>query len=54
MIYIVTKFGYLFIYELTTVSFLARVKISNETIFIGAKNSKNDSIYAISKGGSLV
>ncbi len=54
IIYLITKFGFLFVYELSTVSFITRVKISQDTIFIGTRNSKTDGIYCINKGGSLL
>ena len=51
---IITKFGFLYYYELTTVSLIFRTRISQETIFIGAKNSKTDGAFAITKGGALL
>ena len=47
MLYCATKFGYLFVYELSTASLLSRVRISEKPIFCGAKNSKNDGLYVI-------
>jgi len=49
VLFIVTKFGFLFVYELTTAQNIFRTRISQDTIFIGTKNSKNDGLYAINK-----
>lgn len=56
ILYIMSKFGHLFLYELTTGSLLFRQQISvpQDSVFIGARNSINDGILVISKSGSLI
>ena len=54
LLYIISKFGHLFIYELTTGALLFRQSISQDSVFIGSKNSINDGILVISKSGSLI
>jgi len=54
LLYIMSKFGHLFIYELTTGALLFRQSISQDSVFIGSKNSINDGILVISKSGSLI
>ena len=54
VLYIMSKFGHLFLYELTTGSLLFRQSISQDSVFIGTKNSINDGVLVISKSGSLI
>lgn len=54
LLYAVTKFGFLYAYELSSASPLFRVRISEQAIFVGAKNSKTDGIIAINKGGAVI
>lgn len=56
LLYIMSKFGYLFLYELTTGTLLFRQAISSpqDSVFIGTRNSINDGILVISKSGSLI
>lgn len=49
-----TKFGFLYGFELTTVSPLFRIRISEQPIFIGAKNTKTDGILTINKAGAVI
>ena len=56
VLYIVSKFGSLFLYELTTGALLFRQQISapQDTIFIGSKKYITDGIIVISKSGSVI
>jgi len=54
MLIIITKFGFLFLYELTTGQNVFRTRISNEAIFVGTKKTATDGVYAINKAGSLL
>ena len=53
MLYIITKFGFVYIYELTTCEQIFKTRISNGAIFVAAKNYNNDGILAMNKSGSL-
>jgi clathrin heavy chain len=54
VLYIGTKFGHVFVYELSTGSFLLRQSVSQESVFIGARNSINDGLLLINRSGSLL
>lgn len=54
MLYIITKFGFVYIYELTTNQQIFKTRISNQPIFVAARNFANDGILAINKDGSLL
>ena len=56
VLYIMSKFGHMFLYELTTGALLFRQQISapQDSVFIGSKNSITDGILVISKSGSLI
>lgn len=53
MLYIVTKFGFIYIYELTTCEQIFKTRISTDPIFVVAKNLANDGILALNKNGCL-
>jgi len=53
MLYIVTKHGFVYIYELTTNQQIFKTRISNQAIFAVAKNYSNNGILALNKDGSL-
>lgn len=54
LLYIVTKFGFLFVYEMISCEQIFRTRLSQEPIFVVSKNSANDGILAITKSGSLI
>ena len=54
LLYSVSKFGFLSLFELTTCSLLYRNRISNESVFAGTRNSKNDGYLIISKDGTIL
>jgi hypothetical protein len=54
MLYIVTKHGFVYIYELTTNQQIFKTRISNQAIFAVAKNYSNNGILALNKDGSLI
>ena len=54
LLYIVTKFGHFFIVEISSASVIGTGKLSNDPIFVGARNSKTDGVYAITKSGQLI
>ena len=53
LLYIVTKMGFLYLYEISTCEQIFKARISNQPIFVVAKNYTNDGILALSKTGSL-
>jgi clathrin heavy chain len=54
LLYIVTKFGFLYVYEMISCEQIFKARLSQEPIFVVAKNSVNDGILAITKSGSLI
>ena len=54
ILYIITKYGFLYIYQLVTNKQIFRTQISNQTVFVAAKNYSNDGFLAINKDGSLI
>ncbi|EGR33608.1 clathrin heavy chain, putative [Ichthyophthirius multifiliis] len=52
-LFILTKFGFLQIYELTTNQLIYSNKITESSIFIGQQDSKEDGVYSISRNGSV-
>ena len=53
ILYIVTKFGFVYLYEMTTNEQIYKVRIANGAIFAAAKNHTKDGILAMNKNGSL-
>ena len=53
MLYIVTKFGFVYIYEISTCEQIYKTRISTQPIFLVAKNYTNDGLLALNKNGSL-
>lgn len=53
LLYIVTKFGFVYIYEITTCEQIYKARISTQPIFVVARNLTNDGILALNKNGSL-
>lgn len=54
MLFIITKFGFLHLYELTSGQNIFRTRVSNDSIFVGTKKSTTDGVLVISKSGSLL
>ena len=54
LLYIVTKFGFLFVYEMTTALCIVRTRVSNDVVFIGTRNSVTDGVMCINKAGVVL
>lgn len=54
LLYIVTKFGYLYVYEIPGGNQIQKSKISQSNIFIGSVNRKTDGVYVINKVGHVI
>lgn len=54
ILYIITKMGFVYLYELTTCEQIYKVRISTQPIFLVAKNYTNDGVLALSKTGVLL
>ena len=53
LLYVVTKMGFVYLYEISSCEQIFKARISNQPIFVVAKNYTNDGILAMSKTGSL-
>ncbi len=51
---VVTKMGYLHLFEITSCQQILKQKISQDTVFIGTRVSKTDGAIFINKSGSLI
>lgn len=45
----VTKFGFLYAFELTTGTLMQKVRISEAAVFSGAKDTQRDGLFVINK-----
>lgn len=53
LLYIMTKFGFFFVLEVASCSIIYKGRISNDPVFIGARNSRTDGVLIINKSGAL-
>lgn len=53
ILYIITKFGFVYLYEISTCEQIYKVRIANGAIFAAAKNFTKDGILAVTKSGAL-
>ena len=49
-----TKHGHFFVIEISSASVIASGKVSNDPLFIGARNSKTDGVLVITRSGQLL
>lgn len=54
VVYIVTKSGLLFVYDLETASLVYRTRISQEPVFIGAAAPSVGGLYIVNRGGQVL
>lgn len=53
LLYVVTKFGFIYLYEMSTCEQIYKTRISSQPIFVVAKNYTNDGLLALNKNGVL-
>lgn len=53
LVYVLTKAGYYYVIEASSAALIANGKLSNDPLFIGARNSKTDGVLGISKSGTV-
>jgi clathrin heavy chain len=51
LIFIITKFGYLFLYEASSAALVYRQRISDQLIFVAVRNMTTDGMICINKAG---
>ena len=54
VLYVITKFGYYLIYEISTCSVIGKGKLSDDPIFIGTRHAESDGVLVINKKGSVI
>eukprot|EP00824_Muranothrix_gubernata_P013157 TRINITY_DN2754_c0_g1_i2.p1 TRINITY_DN2754_c0_g1~~TRINITY_DN2754_c0_g1_i2.p1 ORF type:complete len:1581 (-),score=427.08 TRINITY_DN2754_c0_g1_i2:505-4755(-) len=54
VIFMISKMGYLFIFEMATGETIFRNRISNDLVFCSAKNTSNDGILCINRKGQVL
>jgi clathrin heavy chain len=53
IVFIITKFGFLYMYEVSTASLLYRQKITDQLCFVSARNPTTDGMIVINRGGQI-
>jgi len=53
VIFIITKFGYLFMYEASTAALIYRQRITDQLIFVSVRNMTTDGMICINKAGQV-
>lgn len=51
VIFIITKFGFLFMYEVSTATLLYRQKFTDKVCIVATRNPKTDGMIVINKAG---
>jgi hypothetical protein len=46
--------GFFYAYEITSTQLVYKTRISDSSIFVGARDSKEDGIYVIAKNGAVI
>ena len=50
----VTKMGYLHLFEIQSCSQIYKSRVSQDTVFVGTRNSKTDGALVVNKAGALI
>jgi len=53
VVFILTKMGFLFMYEVSTASLLSRHKLTDNLCFVAARNSNTDGMITINRIGQI-
>lgn len=54
VLFTITKFGFLYSYEISSASLIFKTRVIDSPVFIGAKNSQTDGIYVVAKNGAVI
>eukprot|EP01025_Chloroclados_australasicus_P037130 TRINITY_DN3781_c1_g3_i1.p1 TRINITY_DN3781_c1_g3~~TRINITY_DN3781_c1_g3_i1.p1 ORF type:complete len:1706 (-),score=246.11 TRINITY_DN3781_c1_g3_i1:418-5535(-) len=54
LIYVITKFGLLFVYDLETATAVYRNRVSQDPVFLTAPGSANGGVYALNRKGQVL
>lgn len=53
ILFIITKMGFLFVYEIGSANLLLRQRITDNLIFVKCKNTKTDGMICVNKSGKI-
>lgn len=53
IVFIITKFGFLYMYEVSTASLLFRQKFTDQLCVVATRNTKTDGMVVINKAGQI-
>ena len=53
VIFVITKFGYLYMYEVSTAALLFRQKFTDQLCVVATRNQKTDGMIVINKAGNI-
>ena len=53
VVFIITKMGYFFMYEVSTASLLARQRITDQVCFVSTRNTATDGMIVINRAGQI-
>jgi len=54
VLFIITKFGFLYMYEVSTASLLYRQKITDQLCVVATRNTKTDGMIVVNKAGQIL
>jgi len=53
VLFIITKMGYLFMYEVSTAALLSRQKVTDQLCFVSTRNAATDGMIVINRAGHI-
>jgi len=53
VVFIITKMGYFYMYEISTASLLARQRITDQVCFVSSRNAATDGMIVINRAGQI-
>jgi clathrin heavy chain len=54
LLFLATKFGFLYAYEITSTQLVYKIRISESPIFVGTRDQDQDGLYVIAKNGNVI
>jgi len=54
LIMVITKMGHLHLFEISSCSQISKSRVSNDTVFVGTRNSKTDGALIVNKAGGFI
>ena len=53
VVFIITKMGFLYMYEVSTAALLYRQKVTDQLCFVATRNEKTDGMIVINRAGQI-